>query len=462
MIEFKDIKPIDHLFRFIVILFAVLYLINSFVGSTTLTYIGAVLLLLILGRSFPKLKKVNLRVYSLLFIAGAILLFWSKAPLSTWAFALMKNANLVCLFTCAPMISLPFFYEDYQSELKVVAQTKMRSLLGFCLLVGVCSHLLGVLISVAALAIIYELLEPQAKLYDADDIFISSLTRGYSSSGFWSPAWASMVLINSATSISWLRLIPIGIAFSVIFILMDLGTVKWKMRKNPERYPLLTPDPDKQVHWSKVYTMLALAVLMISMIVIMNVITDWDLMVIIPFVALTFPIISAVFQKHGAEYKQGMKKYYAKSLTKVQVEIGLYASAGFLGKALQVSGIGEKLPELIPDWLVNFPIGMSICIMLIMILPAMLGIHPVVTGTALVASIIPEAFGLTEMTFVLIIITGWLLSTMCSPFTATSTLVSGCSGKPPWDIGLGLNGVFGAAAMVVFSVIIVLVGPLLG
>ena len=100
--------------------------------------------------------------------------------------------------------------------------------------------------------------------------------------------------------------------------------------------------------------------------------------------------------------------------------------------------------------------------MLIMILPAMLGIHPVVTGTALVASIIPEAFGLTEMTFVLIIITGWLLSTMCSPFTATSTLVSGCSGKPPWDIGLGLNGVFGAAAMVVFSVIIVLVGPLLG
>ena len=99
MIEFKDIKPIDHLFRFIVILFAVLYLINSFVGSTTLTYIGAVLLLLILGRSFPKLKKVNFRVYSLLFIAGAILLFWSKAPLSTWAFALMKNANLVCLFT---------------------------------------------------------------------------------------------------------------------------------------------------------------------------------------------------------------------------------------------------------------------------------------------------------------------------------------------------------------------------
>ena len=51
------------------------------------------------------------------------------------------------------------------------------------------------------------------------------------------------------------------------------------------------------VYKRQVYTMLALAVLMISMIVIMNVITDWDLMVIIPFVALTFPIISAVFQK---------------------------------------------------------------------------------------------------------------------------------------------------------------------
>ncbi|MEA4892117.1 MAG: hypothetical protein VB085_06105 [Peptococcaceae bacterium] len=431
-------------------------------GSRILTYTGAVLLLVILARSFPRLKKVNRRVYSFLFIGGAILLIWSKAPLSTWAFALMKNANLVCLFTCAPMISLPFFYEDYQSELKVVAQTKMRSLLGFCLLVGLCSHLLGVLISVAALAIIYELLEPQAKLYDADDIFISSLTRGYSSSGFWSPAWASMILINSATSISWLRLIPIGIAFSILFILLDLATVKWKMHKDPKRYPLLTPEPDKEVHWPKIYTMLALAVCMISMIVILNMITAWDLMVIIPFVALSFPVISALFQRHVPEYKQGMKKYYVKSLTKVQVETGLYAAAGFLGKALQVSGIGEKLPELIPDWLVNFPVGLSICIMLIMILPAMLGIHPVVTGSALVAAIVPQSLGLTEMTFVLIIITGWLLSTMCSPFTATSTLVSGCSGKPPWDIGLGLNGIFGAAAMVIFSVIIVFAGPALG
>ena len=462
MIELKDIKPLDHLFRIIVLLFAVLYLVNSFIGKDILTYIGAVLLVIILARSFPRMKKINRRVYSLLFILGAILLIWSKASLSTWAFAVMKNANLVCLFTCAPMISMPFFYEDYQSELKVVARTKMRSLLGFCFLVSLCSHLLGVLISVAALTIIYELLEPQAKLYNADDVFISSLTRSYSASGFWSPAWASMILITSTTDISWVQLIPIGLVFTVIFILMDLATVKWKMYRNPERYPLLTPEPNREVRWSKVYTMLILAVLMISMIVVLDVITPWDLMVIIPFVALAFPILTALFQKHIGEYRQTMKKYYTTSLTKVQVEIGLYASAGFLGRALQESGIGELLPQLIPDWLIRFPVGMSICIMLLMILPSMIGIHPVVTGTALVASIIPEAFGLTQMTFMLIILTGWLLSTMCSPFTATSTLVSGCSGRASWDIGLGLNGLFGAAAMVNFSVIIVIIGPLLG
>lgn len=461
MSQLSGIRPLDHLFRLIVILFSVLYLINSFVGSPVLTYVGAVLLLIMVCRSFPGLKKTNRRVYTGLFLGGAVLLVWSGAPLSVWAVALMKNASLVCLFTCAPMISLPFFYEDYQSELKVVAQTKMRSLLGFCLLVGICSHVLGVLISVATITIIYELLSNQAKLYHADDIFLSTLVRCYSSSGFWSPAWASMIVINATTGISWLRLIPIGIALSVVYMLMDLASVKLKMLRQPERYPLLTPEPGQEVCWSKIRTMLVLAASMILMIVGMNVVTGWDLMVIIPVVGLLFPLLAALLQRHMVEYRRGMVQYYANSLTKVQVQIGLYASAGFLGKALQVSGIGERLPGLIPRWLANFHVGLSICLMLIMMLPALLGIHPVVTGTALVSAFVPEAFGMTQMTFVLIILTGWLLSTMWSPFCATCTLASSCSGKPSWDIGLGLNGLFSLVVMVVFSVLIVLVGPIL-
>ena len=156
-----------------------------------------------------------------------------------------------------------------------------------------------------------------------------------------------------------------------------------------------------------------------------------------------------------------MENYYVTSLNKVQVQISLYASAGFLGKALQYSGIGEQLPKLIPEWLANFHVGLAICLMLIMMLPALLGIHPVVTGTALVASFVPEAFGMSQMTFVLVILVGWLLSTMWSPFCATCTLAAGCCGKQSWDIGLGMNGIFSLVIMVVFSVIAVVIGPIL-
>lgn len=461
MSKLKALSPTEHLFRLITLLFSVLYLISCFVSSTTLTYVGAVLLLVMVARSFPRLKKANMLVYTCLFLAGAALMIWKQAPLSIWATALMKNANLVCLFAFAPMISLPFYYEDYQSELKAVAQTKMRSLLSFCLLVAACSHILGLLINVATLAIIYELLSKQAKLYNADDIFMSTLVRCYSSSGFWSPAWASMIVITSSTDITWLQLIPIGIALSVVFVLIDLATVKLKMIREPARYPLLTPDEGQVVHWSKVITMLALALIMILMIVIFNVVTDWDLMVIIPVVSLLFPFLTALVQKHMKEYRSGMENYYITSLNKVQVQISLYASAGFLGKALQYSGIGERLPELIPEWLASFHVGLAICLMLIMMLPALLGIHPVVTGSALVASFVPEAFGMTQMTFVLIIIVGWLLSTMWSPFCATCTLAAGCCGKQSWDVGLGMNGIFALVIMVVFSVIIVLIGPIL-
>lgn len=447
--------------RIVIISFAFLYLCNYFLQLPALHYIGSALLLYIISQSIFRLPKVNRRVVSGLFIVGAGLLLWSGAEPLLWIKALMKNANLVTLFICVPMMSMPFFYEDYQGELKVVAQTRMQNLLSFCLLVFVSTHILGVLISVGAAVIIYELMLPNARLYKAEDTFLATLIRSYCSSGFWSPAWASILVVTSQLNIEWLRLIPIGLAATLIYLSLDMATIAYKIKKEPGRYPRLKAEEGTRVHWKKIYTMLLLAGLLIAMIIIASIVTPWDLMVIIPMVSIVFPILCAVFQKHLPAYREGMVKYYKHSLFKVQSEVALFTAAGFLGKALELSGIGQMLPGLIPDWLSRYPALLIAVIMFMMIIPSLVGVHAVVTGTALVSAIVPASIGLGNMTFALAVITGWMLTILLSPFSATSLITSGLTGKTSWSISLGINGKFGLLCIVLFSLIISFVGPML-
>ena len=450
------------LLRLTVIAFAGIRLINYFLSVMLLDYLSALLLLLIILQALPKMDRLTAVVVSCLFFIGAGLLLACRAPFGLWVVSLLKNANLATLFICVPMMSMPFFYEDYQSELKVLVQTRMSHILGFCLLVAVCTHFLAVLISVGAMTIMYELMHPYAKLYQSEDTFLRTLTRSYNSSGFWSPAWASMIVLNAQLQVPWLSLVPVGLAFSAVLIGLDLGSVFLRGRLSPGAYPRLKAEEGVQVNWRQIRIMIILAAVLIGLIILLNLTTPWDLLIIVPIVAMIFPLLSALAQRHLPEYRTGMKNYYQKSLLKVQGQCALFTAAGFLGKALDISGLGAMLPKLLPRFLVDYPALMIGAIMLLLILPSLIGVHPAATGTALVLAVTPASLGLSLMTFSLAILTGWLIAIMVSPFSANNLMLAGFTGRPSWSISLGLNARFGALLFVVFSALISLVGPLLG
>lgn len=448
--------------RLTLILFAAARLFNYFFRLPALDYLSALLILLILLQALPKLDRITRLVAAGLFSVGAALLVWAGAPSAVWLEALLKNADMIALFICVPMISLPFFYEDYQSHLKVLIKARMQSILSFCFLVALCCHSLTVLISIGAISIMYELMCPYAGLYQDEDTFLRTLTRSHNSSGFWSPAWASMILLNNHLHVSWVSLIPAGLFFSTCFIGMDLFTVAAGMRRRPERYRRLTPEEGEEIQWPKIRTMLALALTMIGLIILLNLITPWDLMMIVPIVSLLFPLLAAVSQRRLEAYRQGMKGFYAKALMSSQTQCALFAAAGFLGQALNTSGLGELIPRLLPQWLSGYPALMVGGVMLLLVLPSLVGLHPAATGSALVLVVPPAALGLDVMTYSLAVLCGWLIAILVSPFTPSNLIVAGLSGRPSWSISLGLNGGFGAAALVVFSLLISLTGPLLG
>lgn len=449
------------LVRYAVFLYAFLSVINYFWPHPLFFFAGILFLMFVLTQAMINMPKVNKIVCIGLFVLGAGLMLYAGASPLQWIRGLGKNGLLISLFVCAPLLNLPFNYKDYQSELKNIAQSYMHTMIPFYFLLAIPTHIFAALTGFAAFAIMYNLFLETSKLYKSEDIFISTLGRSYSTSGFWGTSWVSVMLVVSELGIPWYRIILIGMIFTVVSIGINLASIKLKMLKEPNRYPTLKPDRDIVVDWGKVRTMLALAVGIVLITLIINVQTGWQLLAIVPLVSFFFPLIIAIFQKHLPEYKKGLHNYYDKSLYKSQNEVTLFTAAGFLAAALDISGISTLIPKLIPGFLIDYPPLLIASLMLLLIIPGQLGIHPVATGTAMVAAIVPASIGLSVPTFAWTIICAWLLSNMLSPFSALNLTLSGLANRPSWEVGLKLNWRYGLTCLIVYSLMVSVIGPLL-
>lgn len=446
-------KPYEHIRRVLILTFPCVYLLNYFLDSPTLAVINTLLLITIVLQSITTLPKATLAVTLGLFIIGGVILTFSGAAFLEAISAVYKNAGLVTLFIAVPLLRLPLFYEDYQKELLNVAQKHMTNVMSFCLLTSVIIHLLGVIISIGAVPLVYSLFQKNAELYKGHNLFLRSMLQGYMTSGYWSPAWASIAVVTTGLAIPWLKLIPIGILFAALNIAVGLLLIYRKTRQDPERYVSLSPQPGVTVNWQHVFTLGALIGGFILAIVFVDLLTSWELLVIIPLVAAFFPLTSGLLQHKMPQFKQGMKNYYS-SVVKVKNEVILFTAAGFLGKSLEISGVSEIIPHLLPSWLVNYPLAGIFFIMLMMILISLTGIHPVVTGTALVGAIDPFSLGLVPFIFGLTIITGWAIAILVSPFSGINLIMGGLEKTQSWNISLGISGSYGLIMLVLMSFVL--------
>lgn len=450
-----------NLVRSAVFVYAVLQVIYYFFPSGPVYYSSIALLLFVLSQAMLNMPIVNKRVCIGLFILGAVLMLYGGASPAIWIKGLLKNGLLIALFVCAPMLNAPFTYYDYQSELKYVVKSYMHTMIPFYFLIAIPTHIFAALTGFAAFTIMYNLFLETSKLYNSEDIFIASLGRSYSTSGFWGSSWVSVLLVVTELGIPWYRVIPIGMIFTVVSIAINLISIQLKILKEPQRYPRLEPDRDTTVDWSRIIKMLLLAILIVSITLVLNISTGWNLLAIVPLVAFAFPLSTALLQKKLPEYKKSLDGYYEKSLYKSQTEVTLFTAAGFLAASLEVSGVGALIPKLIPGFLTDYPPLLIASLMLLLIIPGQMGIHPVATGTAMVAAIEPAAIGMAVPTFAWTIICAWLLSNLLSPFSALNLTLSGLDGRPSWEVGLGLSWRYGLVCLIVYSLMVSVIGPLL-
>ena len=151
----------------------------------------------------------------LLFGSSIALLLHSQAPLDVWKQALRENSYLIAMFVLVPLLSIPVQHGGYGESLREVFVRYANTDSRYYALVSIMAAFVGVLISIAAVPLTYEVSRASGCNYD-EKLLASALSRGFITCMIWAPTSATIALVVQLTGVDWVAFFPFAIACALI------------------------------------------------------------------------------------------------------------------------------------------------------------------------------------------------------------------------------------------------------
>jgi len=444
----------DKIIRGLLFCYVAFYLGKFFLPLPYATEISCCLLFLILFFSLPNIRRFNRNVCLGFFACGLVIFLLTGAPSQKLFFAIQGNGGLVALFSLIPVMSMPFFYEDYREELGNITRRYTSSVLPFLLFILFSAYSLALIVFMGCFVILYHLFVKKAKEYDCTPLFHTALLQGYMAAGFWGPSWPPSSIIPNRLGMNWLEIVPAGAAFSFVMLACTTLCLWWAVKNDPQRHPRFLPDKSVQVDWRRVQALALLAAALVGGLVLVNYATRWSMYIIVPLTAFPFALAAALLQGKMDKFKSGAATYYKERIISSKAECCLFIVAGFLGGAIEYSKVGELAVQLMPETLFDYPALVAFAIVAALIAISFVGVHPVVSVPSVALALSAEHIGVNQLSFALMLLSGWVLGLTVSPFSGGVMLLAGFSGKSSWAIGPFANWKFAVGMAVIFSLMV--------
>lgn len=436
--------------------FLLTYLINVFLGLNILNNLTAILIVCLLVINLPFLEGVNKYVSLMLLSTGLCLLFFAQANLYQWANALIKNAGLISLLISVPLLGIPLNFENFHQALANAAHKCLDVPERFYLMTNILAYSIGMLLNLAGITIVYQLFNQASQKFPRS-LFITALTRGYSCCVFWSPNFISVAVILQYLELSWLEVAPWGFIFAAISVGIAYLWQKLEYRNSTETKEVSYTVQDRQTS-HLLHKLIRLGLFLLLLIIFLEYFTGESVLVIVPLVAIIFPFIIALLWQKQTLYYQALSDYYKISFPNMKNEIVLFAVAGFFGQSLIEAGVGDLLSRIIHNLNIEQSLFYIIAIIGIMVLPSLIGIHPVVTGSTIAVTIPVTLLPLMPIQYALTLLTGWTLAILLSPFSGTVLVTSAITSETPFKVGMGWNWRYAIILSIVYVGILSLIG----
>ncbi|KGJ71802.1 hypothetical protein GY21_19755 [Cryobacterium roopkundense] len=272
---------------------------------------------------------------------------------------------------------------------------------------AVATHALGAVINLGAVGIVGDHLRGSSKLRLPD---AAMLSRAYSAAAFWSPFWAAAAAATSLVpGANSLVLILVGLPLALVAICLSCFDIFRMWGSDLRGYTGYT------LGWALIRIPLALVALVV---LAHQVWPEVPVPRIVLLAALAVTLVGLLLQKPNGALRR-LARHARYDLPNLRGEVTLFASAGILAVGLRVlfPMVSIGLP------FTSFTVPVAWACLVVMVLFALIGVHPVVSVAVVAAIALP--LNPDPTLFVLAASIGWGVSTSVGPLTGLTMFLHG-------------------------------------
>ncbi|WP_134702776.1 hypothetical protein [Ammoniphilus sp. YIM 78166] len=427
----------------IISLLAISYLLLQIYPGQEMEAVVSVIILGVIVWVMPRIRGSTLTISTVLLLLAVGLMVYYEASVQEWLQAARVNLTLIALFLFVPLLGIPVRTGGYVEALKIVLARSMNEPRFFYIGSKLLTHMLGVVLNIGAVSIVYQL--TKASNITSSRLIANALNRGFVTSIYWSPYFSAMALILSQLHITWSSIVlySLGLVFisTVVSIGLDHSVIRSNEQEQKHREGIReTTDPiHLQKAKRKVIELFILLTLIMGLVLFVERMTSYSMVLIICLVSLIFPLLWCGFSGKAAPLIEQLQQHLDVGIPRMKKEIVLFLIAGFFSGAIVQAELSGYLIEAMNAVFGSFTMGIAFFFSLLIVLTAVVGLHPIVVVTILATSIDPRLIGLSPEYFAVLLLASWGISNTVSPATAVNNLLSHLLKENVLDVSIRWN-----------------------
>jgi hypothetical protein len=430
---------------------------KEFFDFQVLENIESIILILVLLPGVILAKGIPFYMSAFSLLIGHFLVFQYDMSYAVWLEGITKNLPLATIFLMVPILSIPLKEGGYLKTVNYLIIKNINKTGG--LFFSLSSLLFGLasIANLGAVRVVHDLVK-DVKL--PSKFLAKAYATGFASCVTWSPYFASVNLVLYYTGVSFDKYILAGFIYGLL--MLAIGNILFicdKESKNElvnSTQEIAEPEDSKRKLQQLTLNLIGL----FCAVVIGEKVLDFsNMMVFVSLLALVYAVIWSITINKFKEFLSQIRKY-DQNILQVKNEVVFFLSVGFLGVVLANTPL-QKVIEVVFGNISGY--STFVVVELIIFVTALLssmGIHHVITITALGLSLKGQVLGLTDLSFTLTLIAAYTISMIASPFAPFNVIAGGLFKQSSFVVSLKWNRTFALALIPVSGIFIILLNYL--
>jgi hypothetical protein len=316
-------------------------------------------------------------------------------------------------------------------------------------------HMLGAILNVAAVGLLSPILKARSDPLLQRRLSLAVM-HGFTSASAWSPFYIGMIVVLVAIpSLTWQDIALQGMALAPIMItggwLFD--RLRYRQKRSVSDAPVSPSKPDVKIGKTALLLASLIALVFVSF-KFFGVNIAVALGMICPPYTLIWYVSQSERQANKGQRFLSLCHKVVSGLPTLRNETLMFVAANIFGIGIATVIPAENLAEVLDLYIPILDLRI-VSLAALFLGCGFIGLHPVVVVLTLGAILSPETMGLRDWVLGLVFLGCWGLTTMVSPYSGTTLIMSRFTGIASHVIGwrwAPLSVLFNAALMIAFII----------